>query len=285
MFTLTNVGAMPGSDAFLLLTQEKAALLDSGYSFCAPQMLDNISGILGPRELDYVLLTHSHYDHASGSIYCKTRWPGVTIVGSRHTAKILGKDSARTLMRGLNSSAARLNGQGQYLDLLDDLQVDRSVVEGEVIELGSMQLRVLELPGHTRCSIGFYAEKEALLLACETLGVIAGPDLVMPCSLVSYNLSLQAVERVSALRLQHLLLPHSGLLEGDDCARFLTHARYWLEESRRRIRAAAALGGTEAELLQVFKDIFYTEQARQIQPEVAFDLNASYIVPLLLRED
>ncbi|NLF93035.1 MAG: MBL fold metallo-hydrolase, partial [Oligosphaeraceae bacterium] len=273
MFTVTNVGAIPGSEAFLLLTPEKTALLDSGFSFCAPQMLEKISGLLGSRELDYVLLTHSHYDHASGSIYCKGRWPGATIVGSQHTAKIFGKDSARDLMRRLNDSAARLNGQEQYLDCLADLRVDRSVVEGDVIDLGSMQLRVLELPGHTRCSIGFYAEKDRLLLACETLGVVAGPDLVMPCCLVSYQLTLQAVERVAALPLQHMLLPHLGLLEGEDCARFLTNARYWLEESRRRLRAAAACGGTDAELLQAFKDMFYTPQTQQVQPEVAFDLN------------
>lgn len=285
MFTVTNVGAVSGGEAFLLLTPEKAVLLDSGYSFCAPQMLENISRLLGPRELDYVLLTHSHYDHASGSIYCKSRWPGATIVGSRHTEKILSKDSARDLMRRLNDSAARLNGQGQYLDCLKDLRVDRSVAEGDRIDLGSLQLQVLEMPGHTRCSIGFYAEQERLLLGCETLGVLAGPDLVMPCCLVSYNLTLQAIERVAALPLQYLLLPHSGLLEGEDCARFLTNACYWLEESRRRIRDAAAGGGTEDELLQVFKDIFYTPQTQQVQPEVAFDLNASYIVPLLLKDE
>ncbi|MFA6931059.1 MAG: MBL fold metallo-hydrolase [Lentisphaeria bacterium] len=284
MFTLTNVGAIPGSDAFLLLTNEKAALLDSGFSFCAERMLDKISGILGARNLDYVLLTHSHYDHASGSMYCKTRWPQVQIVASSHTAKVFGKESARNLMRELNDSAARLNGQEQYLDLLANLQVDRIVKEGDIVDLGSLQLRVLELPGHTRCSIGFYDEKAKLLLACETLGVSSAPDLVMPCCLVSYSLSLQAITRVETLDIQHLLLPHSGLLEGGDCVRFLAAARYWLQESRRRIREAHEQGKNIAELLQLFKDLFYTELARRNQPEKAFDLNASYLIPLLLQE-
>jgi len=248
-------------------------------------MLDNISWILGPRQLDYVLLTHSHYDHASGSVYCKTRWPEVQIVGSQHTARILSKDSARNLMRKLNDSAAKLNGQEQYQDLLSSLQIDRSVRDGDEIDLGGLQLLVLELPGHTRCSIGFYAEKARLLLACETLGVLAGPELVMPCCLVSYSLSLQAIARVEKLAVQHLLLPHSGLLEGRDFKRFLANARYWLQESRNRIRSAYAQGKTEAELRQMFKDIFYTDLTRRLQPEVAFDLNASYIIPLLLQDD
>ena len=284
MFTLTNVGAMSGSDAFLLVTPGKTALLDSGFSFCAKQMLDNIARVLGKRSLDYVLLTHSHYDHASGSVYCRKRWPKVQIVGSAHTARVLAKDSARRLMRQLNDSAAREQGVTDYEDLLSELDIDLIVSEGDMIDLGSMHLNVLELPGHTRCSIGFYAEAEKLLLGCETLGVPIGPRLVMPCCLVSYGDSLRALERVAKLDIQSLLLPHTGLLQGDACRQFLTDSRYWLEEAHRRIREANAAGKSEADLIQLFKDLFYTELARQKQPEKAFDLNASYTIPLMLNE-
>ncbi len=283
MFTLTNVGAMPGSDAFLLLTDGKTALLDSGFSFCAEDMLDNISRVLGESRLDYVLLTHSHYDHASGSVYCRKRWPQVQIAGSAHTARVLAKESARVLMRQLNDSAAREQGVTGYEDLLPELGVDLLLSEGDEIDLGSMRLRVLELPGHTRCSIGFYAEKAKLLLGCETLGVLSDPRLVMPCCLVSYEDSLQAIERVAKLDIEFLLLPHSGLLQGEACRQFLEDSRHWLEETRRRIREAHAAGKSEDDLIQMFKDLFYTELARRNQPEKAFDLNASYIIPLLLK--
>jgi glyoxylase-like metal-dependent hydrolase (beta-lactamase superfamily II) len=283
MFSLSNVGAMPGSDAFLLLTEGKTALLDSGFSFCAEMMLDNISRKLAGRDLDYVLLTHSHYDHASGSVYCRKRWPGLQILGSAHSAKVLGKESARSLMRQLNDSAAQQQGVEEYEDLLSRLAIDRVLAEGDEIDLGKMRLRVLELPGHTRCSIGFYAEKEKLLLGCETLGVLADKRLVMPCCLVSYEDSLRALDRVGKLEVESLLLPHTGLLQGVECGQFLADAKYWLEKSRRRIRKAHAAGKSEAELRQIFKDLFYTDLTRQNQPEKAFDLNASYIIPLMLQ--
>lgn len=284
MFSLSNVGAMPGSDAFLMLTEDKTALLDSGFSFCAEKMLDNISRKLAGRDLDYVLLTHSHYDHASGSVYCRKRWPRLQIVGSAHSAKVLGKESARSLMRQLNDSAAQQQGVEKYEDLLSQLSIDRVVAEDDEIDLGKMRLRVLELPGHTRCSIGFYAEKEKLLLGCETLGVLSGKHLVMPCCLVSYEDSLQAIARVAKLEIESLLLPHTGLLQGKECKQFLADAKYWLEESRRRIRKADAESTSEAGLRQIFKDLFYTDLTRQNQPEKAFDLNASYIIPLMLKK-
>jgi glyoxylase-like metal-dependent hydrolase (beta-lactamase superfamily II) len=284
MYTLSNVGAMSGSDAFLLLTDAKTALLDSGFSFCAETMLDNIAEVLEGRDLDYVLLTHSHYDHASGSVYCRKRWPRVQIVGSSHTAKVLGKESARSLMRQLNDSAARQQGVEKYEDLLDELTVSRIVSEGDKIDLGNMRLRVLELPGHTRCSIGFYAEKEKLLLGCETLGVSAGERLVMPCCLVSYDDTLKAIKKVSELDVESMLLPHSGLVQGQACQQFLKDAHYWLEETRNRIRKAYAAGESESKLRQIFKDLFYTTLTQQNQPEKAFDLNASYIIPLMLQK-
>ena len=35
MYTITNVGGTPGGEAFLLVTEEKAALIDSGFACSA----------------------------------------------------------------------------------------------------------------------------------------------------------------------------------------------------------------------------------------------------------
>jgi glyoxylase-like metal-dependent hydrolase (beta-lactamase superfamily II) len=283
-YIIHPVGALAGSEAFLLLTPEKSALLDSGFSFCAEAMLDKVSALLGTRSLDYVLLTHSHYDHASGSAYCHRRWPDVCVVASAYAAKVLAKDSVRATMRELNAAAAALNGCRQWVDRLDELTVHRCVEEGDELDLGSISLRVLAAPGHTRCSIMFYAPAAALLLSCETLGVHAGPGLVMPCCLVGYQQSLQALDRVMAMPLRSMLLPHHGLIHGDQCQEFLRDSRYWLVETHRRVHQAHADGASDAELHQLLRELFYTDIAQLIQPEQAFELNASYTIPLLLRE-
>ncbi len=63
MYEIIPVGSVPGGDGFLLVTPEKAALIDGSFAFTAPKMINTIKGILKDRPLDYVLLTHTHYDH------------------------------------------------------------------------------------------------------------------------------------------------------------------------------------------------------------------------------
>ena len=43
-------------------------------------------------------------------------------------------------------------------------------------------------------------------------------------------------------------------------------------------------GQTEEELIAVDKKRYYTDYARKIQPEAAFDENAKYMIPMVIRE-
>ena len=63
---VVNVGCVKGGEAFLLITEEKSAIYDAGFSFTAKAMVKRIKAELGNRSLDYILLSHSHYDHISG---------------------------------------------------------------------------------------------------------------------------------------------------------------------------------------------------------------------------
>ena len=43
-------------------------------------------------------------------------------------------------------------------------------------------------------------------------------------------------------------------------------------------------GKTEEELIAVIKKRYYTDYARKIQPEAAFDENAKYLIPMVIKE-
>lgn len=284
MYTITNVGGTLGGEAYLLVTKDATALIDSGFSSSAPKMIQNIQNILGDRPLDYVLLTHSHYDHASGSAYIHDVWKDAKIIGSAYAHKIFGKPTAIDVMRELNNNAASLVDIHNYEDKLDQLTIDQTVSEGELIDLGSLHLRVIEAPGHTRCSIAFFSEEESLLLSCETLGLRAGDRLVIPCYMIGYDIAMDSIRKLIATDAQNILIPHQGMCVGEEAEQFLKDALYWNEEVMRMVSEGFHTGKSEEEMAQEYRDLFYTPTIAALQPEKAFVLNLSYMLPMLLKE-
>lgn len=283
-YAITNVGAVPGAEAFLITSDGVSILYDSGYGFCGPALVENIREVLKGRSLDYILITHSHYDHILGSVHCSREWPDARVVASRHTHEVISKESARRTMRRLDASAADLHGCTDYEDLIDLLHVDVVVSEGDVIHAGPFDFVVHEYPGHTFCSIGFHCPEEGMLLSCETLGLYVEGDVMAPTYLVGYGMTLDSIRRAMALEPRVMLLPHAGVATGERCHVLLESslraAASWAEE----IICAHRNGSDFDEILGILKSRHFTGCIRTIQPEVAFDLNAKYMIPMIIRK-
>ena len=285
-FEIHNVGTVLGGEAFLLVTEQKTALIDSGFAFGAKGLVKNIARILGDRPLDYILLTHSHYDHISGAQECRRHWPDAKIVSAAHAAKVFQKPSAIKTMMKLNRSAAiNTHHFPIFRDNITGISTDIIVKEGDVIDLGDMKLQVLETPGHTWDTIAFWCAEEKLLVSNETIGVAVDIDNVTPACLVSFKKAVEAIERAKELGPEIIVLPHFGALYGAaDCARYLESSYNGHVSYRDMILDAYDKGTKEEELLQYSKDRLWVGPIKQGQPEAAFDLNNKYIVPTIIKE-
>ena len=181
--TITDVRVVPGDSGFLVDDGENAFLYDTGFAFTGFKLAENIKRVLGKRELDYIFLTHSHYDHAAGAAYVSKIYPGAKIVATEYAQKIFQKSTAKAVMRELDRKHAMRCGVTEYEDLLDTLHADITVSDGDIISCGNMSIETLMLPGHTRCSAGFYLAEHNMLLSSETLGVYFGKNTILPaCS-------------------------------------------------------------------------------------------------------
>lgn len=284
MLKIQKLG-IPGGDAFLLSDDSTAFLLDSGFAFSGLQLAEQIRAALGTQPLDAILLTHSHYDHAGGAMQVKNLFPNAKNYAHEYAVKVFGKPGAKRTMREMDSAEAEKHGITAYEDLFDELQADCAVQDGDEIRLGRYTFRVLHLPGHTRCSVGYWCAEERLLLASETLGVPACPGVVSPTYLVGYQITLDAIDLVSALPVEHIVLPHTGCLDGcDACREFLRTARHWAVEAHDRVHALHRAGETDQACIELLRTLFYTPETALVQPVKAFELNARYMVPMLLKE-
>ena len=279
--TITDVRVHPGDSGFLLDDGQTAILYDSGFAFTGYAVANKIKTILGARPLDYIFLTHSHYDHALGSVYARKHWPDVKVVAGEYAQRIFQKPSARALMRELDRKLATQCGVEDYEDLIDELTVDIPVQDGDTVQCGSMTFTAVSLPGHTKCSFGYYLAEEQLLLGCETLGVYDGAQTIVPACLVGYQMALASIEKAKQLAIRQILSPHLGLLTEAQTAYYLENGEKSMISTAESIAAIVQNGGSKDDCLAWFKDRFYRGYIPAIYPPDAMELNTRIMVELI----
>lgn len=85
-----------------------------------------------------ILLTHHHFDHVQGVAGLLAKFPGAQVTGPA-------------------KEAAKIGG------------LDRAVGEGDVVRIGALEAKVIEVPGHTSGHIAYWFANEGILFAGDTL--------------------------------------------------------------------------------------------------------------------
>jgi len=275
-----------GGEALLFIGSEKTALYDTGMEFYGQNLVNNIKRALGGRTLDYVLLSHTHYDHIGGLPHLRKEWPGLIAVGNEHGQKSLKKPSALKAIRQLRDDGARqFQIPAEELDDYDDeaLTIDLTVKEGDEISLGDKSFRVYETPGHTRCSLAYLLEPNGILFASETTGCYIGSGRAEVPVLTGFQDTLDSVEKCRKLGAKKIYSPHYLLLEEDVAQRF------WdiVEEEARQLKDYVIdmhdRGLTLEEMIRAAKETRWTK-IQDEQPLLAFIVNTRSAIRVILRE-
>lgn len=282
--TITDLRTLPGDSAFLLDDGKTAILYDTGFGFTGPTLVKNLKNILQDRSLDYIFLTHSHYDHALGSVHVAKAYPDVKVVAHSYAAEVFARSSARSVMRQLDQRVARMNGITDNEDLTDQLKVDIAVQDGDSLTCGDLRFTVVGLPGHTKCSVGFYLQEEKLLLGTETLGVYFGQDIYLPSYLVGYGLTLDAYDKVRKLSVEKMLLPHYGVVEKAEAEEYLDKAEKVSRETAEVIKFLFRDGKAHEEIAAYLEQTLYKTNVAPIYPVDAFRLNTDFMIELIKKE-
>ena len=134
---------------FVPFSDREVALVDAGIDVQAKAILAELSHRgLGPDDVKVILLTHGHSDHIGGI----AKFPKAQVLALAEEADVVeGRSSGGGPL--LRFRSLRPTG----------IRLSRTLHDGEVMQLGSFQVRVFAVPGHTPGSAA-YAIGENLFL-------------------------------------------------------------------------------------------------------------------------
>ncbi len=272
-----------GGETTLILGSDKTAILDCGMAYCGELTAENIKRALKdqtnsrgiPRTLDYILLSHTHYDHVGGVPYIKKEWPTAVVCASAYADHVLRRSSALKVIQRLGEEAEKTFGTGDLSKItVKGLAVDRILSDGEVLSLGEESIHVLETPGHTNCSTTYVLEPAGIMFTSESTGVLEGEGCIHGAVLKSYRDARASLEKCKAYNAKRLISPHYGMVPLYYIQEYWNIFEKQIDEELIFIHSMYEQNLSENDMIQRFVDKYWEEERAQEQPIEAFLLNA-----------
>jgi len=146
-----------GANAYILKGKH-IALVDTLHPKAFKKIVKGLSDEgLSVGDIEYVLITHNHFDHAGNLARIKEMSGATVIVGAEDAGVIEGTEMMPPVSKHNNLGKAMSTLPDSWVrsyQKIDHTTIDRKVEGGDVIE--ELGLEVLGLPGHTLGGVGFW---------------------------------------------------------------------------------------------------------------------------------
>jgi glyoxylase-like metal-dependent hydrolase (beta-lactamase superfamily II) len=164
------------------------------------------------RQLDFPLsqcrglvATHADVDHIQGLARAKSLLKAPVLAHPKAVASLESGDRIKTF--------AEIAAQNVSLEM-PPVKVDRTIADGDVIEVGALRLEVWHTPGHTDSQLAFRTGN--LLLSGDNIyrdGSVGAIDAHHGSDIPAF---IQSLERIAASDVEWLLPSHGPIFRKDD---------------------------------------------------------------------
>jgi glyoxylase-like metal-dependent hydrolase (beta-lactamase superfamily II) len=256
--------------ANLMLVGEKKFVIDPGPASTLPTLVAGLAALgVGIPDLDAILLTHIHLDHAgaTGSLVRRNSRMKVYVhaKGAPHMvdpSKLLG-------------SAVRLYGDkmdAMYGEFLPVPAESLHILDGgETLHFGKHELRVLYTPGHASHHVTYFDTTDGVAFVGDNAGIcVEGNSFILPATPppdINLKLWNESLDAIAELRPDRLFLTHFGF--SDEPARHIESYRESLACWGELVGTLLSTHKDEAEAMKAFSDAVYKDAVRTLSAKEA----------------
>ena len=202
----------PEGGCVYLSNEQKKALIDTGPTTSAPAVLEGIGQLgLAPGDIDYLVATHIHLDHAGGAGFLLQSMPQAQVFvhykGARHLVNPAKLVNSMVAVEG-NEALIR---SGEVVPV--PAEHVKSVYDGALLKLGEKQtLTFIDSPGHATHHLCIHESRNNGIFTGDAAGMyFSGIVLpVTPPPSFDLEVSIDTINRLIKLEASRLYFAHFG---------------------------------------------------------------------------
>jgi glyoxylase-like metal-dependent hydrolase (beta-lactamase superfamily II) len=203
------------SCVYLVDGHTEYAILGGGMSYIVPDVMAQIKAAnIEVKKIRRLVLHHSHFDHVGIAPFLKQQWPWIKITASVRAKELLARKDVVTGIVSLNQMMLPKTAQQDPVRASLDIKtigVDETVAQGDVIGCGDLDFEILDVPGHSSCSMAIYIPEEKVLSASDSAGILFG-EMVFAAANSNFDLYQESLKKMAKYQVGIHLFEHYGAL-------------------------------------------------------------------------
>ncbi len=232
---------------YLLKGKNEYAILGGGMAYIVPDLIRQFEEYeIDESRIKRIIILHSHFDHCGIVPFFKKRWPHVKVTASARAKELLATKKVIDSIEFLNQVLLMKHGiedKAKELDLsFTGVDVEEVVKDGDILYNDGLTMEIIDVPGHSSCSIAVYVREEKALFASDAGGVPFG-EHVFTAANSNFDKYVESLHKMALFETEIHLSEHYGARTGKDGRTFLQKSILSAKETRLILEESIARTG------------------------------------------
>lgn len=270
------------SGIYLLEGEKGFMLISGGMSYIVPDLLQQFKDFqIDENRITNILILHSHFDHVGIIPFFKRRHPHLEVLGSIRAWEIIGMEKTIPTINEFSRNVARRMGKehlySEYdLEWRNDIS-GKAIREGDQIDLGGVEVSILEIPGHSSCCLAAYVPKFKTLFPTDG-GGIPFKDTIITSGNSNFTQYQESLERLKDLPVETYCADHYGYVVGEEAQSFIPQTIEMAKRKRTEMEEAyRATRDIDAAAKKLITSFYDENPDYFLSPEIFLDVHRQMI--------